>query len=117
MNTNEYKIKLEAEKDLLEKELATVGRRNPSNLNDWEAHPQEVGQESDPNDQADALGHFADNSAILTDLENRYNQVLAALLRIDTNVYGICVYCANPIELDRLNAQIAADTCKLHMSS
>ena len=53
MNTDAYKVKLEEEKVRLEEELGTVGRRNPSNPADWEAVPDEVGQEADPNDRAE----------------------------------------------------------------
>ena len=38
-HTQAFKGKLEAEKSLLEKELATVGRVNPENKTDWEPIP------------------------------------------------------------------------------
>jgi RNA polymerase-binding transcription factor DksA len=116
-DTTKYKIKLEEEKLMLEKELETVGRRNPSNPNDWEPTPEETGQESDPNDRADLIEHFGDNTAILKELEIRYNEVLAALARVENGTYGVCSVCNAPIEKDRLDAQIAAKTCKTHLES
>ncbi|MDB4991929.1 MAG: TraR/DksA family transcriptional regulator [Parcubacteria group bacterium] len=114
-DTSSYASRLEEEKVTLEKELATVGRRNPSNPNDWEAVPQETGQESDPNDRADQMEHFSENAAILTDLEVRYAEVNGALARIEAGTYGICEEGSEEIELDRLNADPAARTCKAHM--
>ena len=65
MNTTAYKGRLEEEKARLEKELGTIGRRNPSNPGDWEAVPTETGQEPDPNDRADQMEEYGENNAIL----------------------------------------------------
>ena len=116
MNTAPYHARLEEEKAKLESELLTVGRRNPENPNDWEALPQETGQESDPNDAADLITHYEDNTAILKELEIRYNDVLAALIRIENGTYGTCAVAGEPIEEARLDADAAATTCKAHLS-
>ena len=112
---NEYKVRLTEEKGHLETQLATVGRRNPVNPNDWEALPPETGQESDPNDAADLIEGYEGNTAILKDLEIRYNHVLAALARIEAGTYGICEVSGEAIEPARLNADPAARTCKAHL--
>lgn len=116
IETTTYRARLEEEKTKLESELESVGRRNPTNPNDWEPVPQETGQEADPNDRADLITHFEDNTAILKDLEIRYNQVLAALARIEGGTYGICEVSQETIEEDRLNADPAASTCKTHLN-
>lgn len=116
MNTEHFKERLAAERATLEAELATVGRRNPANPADWEPIPQEVGQEADPNDQADLMEGLGENAAILTDLENRYNDVLGALARIEDGTYGICAVDGGPIEEERLEAEPAAKTCKQHLN-
>jgi RNA polymerase-binding transcription factor DksA len=116
IDTTTYRARLEEEKATLEHELQSVGRRNPSNANDWEPVPQEVGQEPDPNDRADLITHFEDNTAILKDLEIRYNDVLAAIGRIDAGTYGICEVSQESIEEERLNADPAARTCKAHLN-
>ncbi len=110
-----YKERLVEEKTKLEGELKSVGRRNPSNPADWEAVPQETGVEPDPVDAADEVQHFSENRAILTDLENRYNDVLAALSRIKKSTYGKCDVCGAKIEKERLDADSAATTCIAHM--
>ena len=116
MTIEQNKARLEEEKATLEGELLTIGRRNPENPNDWEALPQETGQESDPNDAADLISHYEDNTAILKDLEIRYNEVAAALARIEDGTYGTCVVSGEAIEEDRLEADPAATTCKAHMA-
>lgn len=117
MNTEHFRARLEEEKTRLEAELATVGRKNPSNPADWEPIPEDVGQESDPNDRADQMEDFGNNTAILTDLEIRYNDILAALQRIAAGTYGTCEVSGEQIEEDRLEADPAARTCKAHMNA
>jgi RNA polymerase-binding transcription factor DksA len=117
MNTDHFRERLIEEQTTLEAELQSVGRRNPENPNDWEALPQETGQESDPNDAADLITHYEDNTAILKDLEIRYNEVRAALAHIENGTYGTCVVSGDSIEEDRLEADPAASTCKEHMSA
>ena len=116
MTTDVYKVRLEEEKTRLETELATVGRKNPSNPADWEAVPDETGLEADPSDVADKIEGYEANSAILNDLEARYNDVLAALTRIQEGTYGTCVVSGEAIEEARLNADPAAKTCKAHLN-
>lgn len=116
MNIEQSRTRLTEEKATLEAELATVGRKNPSNPNDWEATPEETGLEADPNDRADQMEEFGNNHAILTDLEHRYNDVVAALARIEDGMYGTCIVGDEPIEEDRLEADPAAATCKAHMN-
>lgn len=111
---NRYRARLEEEKRTLEEQLQSVGRRNPSNPKDWEAVPQEIGQESDPNDRADQIEHFEENTAILKDLEIRYNEVTGALARMDAGTYGSCRVCGRTIESERLDADPSADTCLEH---
>lgn len=115
MDTAHFRELLESEKLSLEAELATVGRRNPSNPEDWEAVPSETGQEADPNDQASTLDTYGENSAILKDLEIRYNEVKGALERIEAGTYGTCRVSGEPIEAERLAADPAASTCKAHL--
>lgn len=115
-DTAVYKVRLEEEKIKLEKELATIGRRNPENKNDWEATPPATGAEPDPVDSAEQKEEFDDNATILNDLELRYNEVLAALDRIEKGTYGICTVSGEMIEAERLDADPAAATCTEHLT-
>lgn len=115
MNTEHFKQRLEEEKTLLIEQLQTVGRVNPSNPGDWEPIPSETSKESDPNDQADYIENYEENTAILKDLEIRYNNVLGALDRIEKGTYGACAVSGEEIEEDRVEADPAAKTCKAHL--
>ncbi len=115
MDTEHFKSRLLEEKATLERELASVGRQNPSNPGDWEPVPEDASMEPDPNDQADQMEEYGNNAAILTDLEKRYQDVQDALARIDAGTYGTCEVSGEAIEEDRLEADPAARTSKAHM--
>ena len=114
MNTDSFKTRLTDEKNNLEAELATVGRRNPSNPNDWEAVQPETTPEADPNDVASEISGYEENAGIVKELEARLNDVLAALARIDAGTYGTCTVGGEQIEEARLEADPAATTCIAH---
>ncbi len=110
------KTKLLNEKTLLEKELKTVGRRNPDNPGDWE--PKSQGRDIDTaerNEVADKVEGFETNVAILHDLEIKYREVTSALENIDKGTYGICNVCGKEIEIERLEANPSAKTCIAHL--
>ena len=116
METDAYRAKLEEEKGRLERDLESIGRRNPSNPADWEALPDETGQEADPNDAADLIEGYEANTAVLKELETRYNDVMAALERMRAGTYGTCESGGESIEPARLDADPAARTCKAHLN-
>ena len=116
MDTNYFKEKLEEELFLVEKELNDVGRKNPDNKNDWEAEPADMNVDSaDENEVADNIEEFEENTAVLKELEMRYNDIKDALVKIEKGTYGTCEVSGEPIEEDRLIANPAARTCKKHM--
>lgn len=115
MKTEHFRKKLEEEKARLESEMGTVGRKNPTVPNDWEAIPSETGSEADLADQADVVMGRENNAAILADLEARYDTILQALSRIENKTYGKCEVCHKQIEETRLGADPAATTCIEHL--
>ncbi|MEK7147913.1 MAG: TraR/DksA C4-type zinc finger protein [Patescibacteria group bacterium] len=115
-----FKKKLEAEKKVLEKEMAKVGRINPDNPGDWEARPALEDRDissADENTVADSIEEFDDNTAILNTLEKRYNDIKSGLDKIKHGVYGICQVCEKEIEVERLEANPSARTCKEHVDT
>ncbi|MEK7116899.1 MAG: TraR/DksA C4-type zinc finger protein [Patescibacteria group bacterium] len=117
IDINYFKEKLEEELFLVEKELDSIGRKNPDNKADWEAEPADMNVESaDENETADNIEEFEENTAVLKELEIRYNDVKDALNKIEKNTYGVCEVSSEPIEEDRLIANPAARTCKTHMN-
>lgn len=115
MNTNQFKIKLEEEKALLEQELGRLGIKDPETGN-WNPNFSENTEiESDPIDMGDRDEDFTEISSKLEELEIRYNDVLSALQKIENGSYGFCEVSGEEIEEDRLMANPAARTCKAHM--
>jgi RNA polymerase-binding transcription factor DksA len=115
MKIEHFRKKLEEEKLKLESEMGNIGRRNPVVPDDWELTPLEVGPESDIADQADVIMKHENDSAILADLEARYDTILAALSRIEKKTYGKCEVCGEEICESRLEADSAATTCVKHL--
>jgi len=112
----EFKTRLEKERDILERELATLGKRNPSNPSDWEPRkPDGEEASADRNDNADIIEAMHENNASMNELEGRLNHVMMALKKIEDGVYGVCEISDEPIELERLQANPAARTCIQHM--
>ena len=117
MNTIHFKELLEKERGEIEKELATVGRKNPDQAGDWEAtEPEGERDFAEEGDRAEGIENFENNNAVLFQLETRLKEVNAALEKIEDGTYGICEVSGEPIEEDRLEANPAATTCKTHMN-
>lgn len=114
MKIEQYKKQLEDEKMILESEMRGIGKKNPAVPNDWEP-VSETSAEPDFADQADIIIGNESNAEIFADLEARYDMVLEALLRIDSNAYGKCEECDKEIEESRLRANPAATTCVAHL--
>ena len=117
-NISHFKKILEDELKTLEAELKTVGHKNPANPADWEATPGEFSTDkADENEIASNIEQYEDKTAILKQLEIRYNEVKDALKRIADNTYGNCSVCGKPIEQARLEANAAATTCMSCMNA
>jgi DnaK suppressor protein len=71
---------------------------------------------ADESEVADKMEELGETSAVFTSLEVRRNEVMSALEKIENGTYGICEIGGEPIEPDRLEANPAARTCKLHMN-
>ena len=119
IDTTFFKEKLEEELAVVEHELQALGHKNPNNPKDWEADaPHNFETDSaDENETADKIEEFEENTAVLKELEIRYNDLKAALDKIEGGIYGTCEICNAPIEEERLIANPAARTCKQHMDS
>ena len=115
VDATKFKEKLEEELAILEGELGGIGIKSPTNPQDWEPKQTNTGQEADRSDTADLIESFEENSAILKELETRYNHVKLALKKIEEGTYGICEIGGKPIEVARLEANPAARTCKAHL--
>lgn len=116
IDTNHFKKILEGEQTNLENELSKVATQNPNNPSDWEPLPVErEASIADENVVADSIEEFEENTAIVNSLVARLNDVKSGLDKIAHDVYGTCQVCKKEIEMDRLEANPAARTCKEHM--
>ncbi|MEK7639194.1 MAG: TraR/DksA C4-type zinc finger protein [Patescibacteria group bacterium] len=112
---NAYEAKLEEILASLTSELEAIATREPS-TGDWVAVPvsDELGN-ADSNVEADAVEDWNERRATVAELEMRYRSVARTLEKISNGTFGICEICQEKIEIDRLNANPAARTCKVHM--
>jgi DnaK suppressor protein len=117
-NIEIHKESLEKELVSLKEEMRSVGRVNPENSKDWEGTPgnTENIDDADENSLADKFEEYEERNAVETELEIRFREVEAALLRIEKGGFGVCKICEKEIEDDRLEANPAAETCKEHLS-
>lgn len=118
MNTQEYKEKLESEKQLLERELGTVAVADEHAVGGFAPKEDDFTSEPaslDPVELGTEMESFTRNEAISSELEERYQAVVDALERIEEGSYGKCTVCEAPIEEARLDANPAAPTCTEHM--
>ena len=90
--------------------------RNPDNSSDWEATNSDVETGgAEDGDIADNIEELENKRGVLNQLEARLNEVKKALQNIEDGKYGLCEVSGEEIEEDRLEANPAATTCKLHM--
>lgn len=117
IDTEKFKKKLEEEKSLLIEELKSIGHPNPKIESDWQADPDTSGvvEGADKNLAADRHEDFEERSVVNAALEERLANVSAALGRIEDGTYGVCKVGGKEIEIERLEANHAAATCKEHL--
>ena len=117
VDTEHFKKMLQDEAQVIENELGTLGRKNVTKYPDWEVtKPDDDRDRADETEVADDIEQLESNSAVLKHLKSRLDEVKSALEKIEQGTYGICEISGEPIELDRLEANAAARTCKLHMN-
>lgn len=121
MNKNDikhFKEKLLKEKIVLEDELNSIAMVNPNNPAGWDATSGKIETDSaDENEVADKFEELEENEIILNKLKPQFNEVKAALERIEKGTYGICEVSGEPIEMERLEANPSARTSMKHMKS
>ena len=108
--------RLTTEQALLEKEL----RKTHSSLVETTVPAGETSgsaEEPELETRASLITMIEDQAAIAGELELRYNTILAALERVRLGTYGYCRICEQPIEIDRLEANPSAETCKTHLNN
>jgi len=109
-----FRKRLEEERTVLTKELSALGIHGASTgFEVGKPEGDEFG--ADRNDNADIIEDMEEDAAAANELTGRLAVVERALQKMDEGSYGICEVSGEDIELDRLNANPAAPTCKIHM--
>jgi RNA polymerase-binding transcription factor DksA len=115
IDTKKYESALKKELAVVEGELQTVGRINPDNPKDWQPTPEPMDTHRSESDEvADNIEAFEENTAVLKQLEIRYNEIKTSLEKIKEGTYGICEIGGEMIDEKRLEANPAAKTCIAH---
>lgn len=98
---------LNAEKDLLEEELAEHGKKVGD---DWTGTAEGFNEnEAAEEDAADKMEELGVNVALVEELERRYKEIKAALTRMKDGTYGVTMG-GEEIDIERLRANPAATT-------
>ncbi|HEY4508677.1 MAG TPA: TraR/DksA C4-type zinc finger protein [Candidatus Paceibacterota bacterium] len=116
-NIQHFKDLLEEEKLKIEGELRSIGRPSDTNPADWEIKESGEGEEAEEGDIAENIEKQEDDNAVINQLEKQLVDVRSALSKIENGTYGVCEVGGEAIELDRLEANPSAKTCKTHMNS
>jgi len=117
LDKKKIKEKLEKERDVLLEQMKDLGKLNPE-TGEWEATPEnQEFPESDENDKADRFENYEARSSMIRTLEPRLNLILKSLKGINRESFGKCKVCGKNIEMDRLEANPAAQTCKKHLEN
>lgn len=103
MDTKHFEQKLREELSVIEEELSDLGHEDID----------ETATESD--ELADRQEEFGERSSEKATLIARRRDVTDALTKIAKGTYGTCEVSGEKIEEDRLEANPAARTCKVHM--
>jgi RNA polymerase-binding transcription factor DksA len=115
IDTKKFKSRLEKELKLVEEEIRKIGRKNPSNPNDWEPVETDMNADTADSDEiADEIESFSENTSLLSKLEPQYNDIKLALEKIKKGTYGKCEVGGEDIPEKRLEANPAAKTCIKH---
>lgn len=115
MDTNKFAARLEAEKSRLITELKTMAEKTMGTPGEWQAVPETAGLDT-REDVAEKFEELEERRAAEHNLEISLKAVEDALLKIANGTYGLCEVSGEPIELDRLEANPAARTCKAHLN-
>jgi RNA polymerase-binding transcription factor DksA len=114
---NELKTALEKEQELLISELKTIATPDPNLKDDWNVKHEEWGEDQITSEEDLETGESVNesdedmkNKALSDHLELRLKEVNDALKRVEDGTYGICRACKNPIPIERLRANPAAET-------
>jgi RNA polymerase-binding transcription factor DksA len=117
IDTTHFKEKLLQMKADLEADLSTTGQKDNVHEGDWHPAPSDQNPADFRDDIADKLEDLQEQEATEANLEKSLRAVTSALEKMESGLYGKCNVCGGDIEIERLEANPAAETCKAHLPS
>lgn len=93
----------------LKAELGQFAKTNKHNSDDFETTFPNFGDKEDEN--SSEVATFSDNISLERSLEKSLRDVRSALKRLKDNSYGVCKYCEEVINPERLKARSASSSC------
>ena len=106
----QLKEKLEKEKALIEKELASFASKNPDVKGDWKTKFPDYNVE-DIEERANAVEEFITRVSMEKNLELKLKRIDLALEKVKKDEYGICEKCGKAISQKRLSVCPDAKMC------
>ncbi|MBI4137889.1 MAG: TraR/DksA C4-type zinc finger protein [Candidatus Sungbacteria bacterium] len=102
------------EREKLVRELGSIATPDGRQPGNWNARypifgASQTGSHASADEEADEVEEYEIRLAEEQGLESRLLAVTRALARIETKRYGVCARCKNPIPLERLQANPAAE--------
>ncbi len=110
MDTEKIKSLLEAEKEKLEKELASFAVQDPNLKGNWDAKPINT-EDTDMEEKAGEATEYDNRLSLEHSLELKLKDVNSALEKITAGNYGVCEKCGKQIEGERLAVAPEARLC------
>jgi RNA polymerase-binding transcription factor DksA len=101
--------KLLEEQKRLERELASISRKEGEGPDGIQSAFPQFG--SDEGENAAEVADYESRMSIERTLEGALADVASSLSRIDDGTYGLCKYCKEPIEEQRLLARPTSSSC------
>ncbi len=106
----QLKKKLTADEQRLLAEFASIsGKDDAEDGDSKKIHFPQYGAKDDEN--AAEVATFSDSLSLQRKIEESLKDVRGALVRIEKGTYGICRYCAKPIDERRLLARPESGAC------
>jgi len=107
----EFQKQLEEKKEQLLAQLAGVSRKVEGEGNNFEASYPNYGDPASIEDSANEVADYTTNLSFERDLENELRAVEKALQRVTEGKYGVCTYCGQDIERERLKIRPESTSC------
>jgi RNA polymerase-binding transcription factor DksA len=112
MPNSHFKELLLKEQETLIEAMSTIGQLGNITDGDWVTHTDEDEvKDLEESALAEKFEEETTNEGVLDTLEERLKEVIDALERIETNVYGKCISCDKQIEKEKLEANPATLDC------